>query len=228
MSDESAAGRAAGSTGTWFDALGRGVTQIAGFLPPEDAHMLALAGLERMATLGLLPARPAVCDDHRLVTRLGPLLLPNPLGLAAGWDKDGRAIPGVIGLGFGFAEVGTVTPLPQAGNPRPRVFRLRSDRALINRMGFPNHGVVELARRLRQLELPKPSVIGVNIGKGRETPLENAAADYVTCLDALPLERIDFLVVNVSSPNTPGLRGLQEAGPLAQLVRTIVSGVFRR
>jgi dihydroorotate dehydrogenase len=227
VSDESAPRPVAGATGTWFDALGRGVTRVAGFLPPEDAHMLALGGLERMATLGLLPARPAVCDDYRLVTQLGPLMLPNPLGLAAGWDKDGRAIPGVLSLGFGFTEVGTVTPLPQVGNPRPRVFRLRADRALINRMGFPNHGVAELARRLRQLEVSETSVVGVNIGKGRETPLENAAADYVACLDALPIERVHFLVINVSSPNTPGLRGLQEAGPLAQLVGAVVAAAAR-
>lgn len=143
---------------------------------------------------------------------------PNPLGLAAGMDKDARALGAWWALGFGFAEVGTLTPRPQVGNPKPRLFRLVEDRALINRMGFNNRGAEEAARRLkrsRQRGLPLP--IGVNLGKNRDTPLGRAAEDYLKALRLLePFG--DYFVLNVSSPNTPGLRALQEGPFLDELL----------
>ena len=132
---------------------------------------------------------------------------PNALGLAAGYDKDGVAIRGLAGLGFGHIELGTTTLLPQPGNPRPRVFRLERDRALINRMGFPNTGAEQLARRL-QRSRARGTILGVNIGKGVDTPLELASRDYLALLE-LFYNKADYLAVNVSSPNTPRLRELQ-------------------
>jgi dihydroorotate dehydrogenase len=147
----------------------------------------------------------------------------NRVGLAAGWDKDAVALRGWAALGFGFAEVGTVTPLPQAGNPRPRLFRLAPDEALVNRMGFNNAGAVSLARRvmLARRHLPRDFVVGVNIGRGRETPSERAVDDYLAAARVVaPVA--DFLVVNVSSPNTPGLRDLQRPDTLAELVGALL------
>lgn len=145
---------------------------------------------------------------------------PNPIGLAAGFDKDGKHIEGLACLGFGFIEVGTVTPLAQEGNPRPRLFRLPLDRALINRMGFNNEGLDALVGRLRRLRARNRLgglVIGGNIGKNKATPNEQAADDYVRCFEAL-FPYVDYFAVNVSSPNTPGLRDLQEKEPLTRLL----------
>ena len=145
----------------------------------------------------------------------------NPVGLAAGFDKNGEYIEALSDLGFGFIEVGTVTPLPQPGNDLPRMFRLPEDEALINRMGFNNKGVDTLAERLRVLKAKdKNIVIGGNIGKNKNTPNEDAVSDYVKCFDRL-FDVVDYFVVNVSSPNTPGLRALQEKEPLMLLLKTL-------
>lgn len=156
----------------------------------------------------------------------------NPVGLAAGFDKNGEYIEALSNLGFGFIEVGTVTPLPQPGNDKPRMFRLTDDKAIINRMGFNNKGVDTLAERLRLLKAKDSKiVIGGNIGKNKNTPNEEAVNDYIKCFDRL-FDVVDYFVVNVSSPNTPGLRSLQEKGPLKDILNTLqsrnnVNGVSR-
>ncbi|MNJ98335.1 Dihydroorotate dehydrogenase [compost metagenome] len=145
----------------------------------------------------------------------------NPVGLAAGFDKNGEYIEALSNLGFGFIEVGTVTPLPQPGNDKPRMFRLEEDSALINRMGFNNKGVDTLAERLRLLRSKDSDiVVGGNIGKNKNTPNEDAVSDYIKCFDRL-FDVVDYFVVNVSSPNTPGLRELQEKQPLMNLLNTL-------
>jgi dihydroorotate dehydrogenase len=156
----------------------------------------------------------------------------NPVGLAAGFDKNGEYIEALSNLGFGFIEVGTVTPLPQPGNDKPRMFRLQADDAIINRMGFNNKGVDTMAERLRLVKQRNPNlIIGGNIGKNKVTPNENAVDDYVKCFDRL-FDVVDYFVVNVSSPNTPGLRALQEKGPLLEILNTLQNrntknGIYR-
>lgn len=152
------------------------------------------------------------------VSALG-LDFPGPLGLAAGFDKDGHGAVALAALGFGFVEVGTVTAQPQPGNPKPRMFRFPAERALVNRMGFNNGGAAALAARLRALSGPRP-VIGVNIGKTKAVPEEEAVADYVTSARVVA-DVADYVVVNVSSPNTPGLRDLQAVGKLRPLLRGV-------
>lgn len=145
----------------------------------------------------------------------------NPVGLAAGFDKNGEYVEALSNLGFGFIEVGTVTPLPQPGNDKPRMFRLQDDEAIINRMGFNNKGVDVMAERLRLLKEKDPKiVVGGNIGKNKNTPNEDAVSDYIKCFDRL-FDVVDYFVVNVSSPNTPGLRALQEKEPLKELLNTL-------
>jgi dihydroorotate dehydrogenase len=145
----------------------------------------------------------------------------NPVGLAAGFDKNGEYVEALSNLGFGFIEVGTVTPLPQPGNDKPRMFRLQDDNAIINRMGFNNKGVDVMAERLRLLKEKEPNiVVGGNIGKNKNTPNEDATSDYIKCFDKL-FDVVDYFVVNVSSPNTPGLRALQEKAPLMELLNTL-------
>jgi dihydroorotate dehydrogenase len=188
-------------------------------LSPEAAHGVTLA-LLRLAG-AFPPARGLVRVLFRprasgLEVHAFGLTFPNPVGLAAGYDKDGLGWRGLALLGFGHLELGTVTPLPQPGNPRPRVFRLVEDEAVINRMGFPGRGAAFLAQRLSG---PRPSglVLGVNIGKNKDTPLEKAADDYLALLRAFaPLA--GYLAVNVSSPNTPGLRSLQTRRALEELL----------
>jgi dihydroorotate dehydrogenase len=141
------------------------------------------------------------------------------VGLAAGFDKDGKYFEQMSALGFGFIEIGTVTPLAQAGNDKPRLFRLPQDDALINRMGFNNDGVAALVENLKRRQ-PSTLIIGGNIGKNKITPNENATEDYVKCYEAL-YDYVDYFVVNVSSPNTPGLRELQEKEPLTALLSTL-------
>ncbi len=149
------------------------------------------------------------------------LKFKNPVGLAAGFDKNGEYVEALSNLGFGFIEVGTVTPLPQPGNDKPRMFRLQDDSAIINRMGFNNKGVDVMAERLRLLKEKHPGIIvGGNIGKNKNTPNEQATCDYVKCFDRL-FDVVDYFVVNVSSPNTPGLRALQEKEPLMDLLNTL-------
>ncbi|MDT8347485.1 MAG: quinone-dependent dihydroorotate dehydrogenase [Flavobacteriaceae bacterium] len=142
------------------------------------------------------------------------LEFPNPVGLAAGFDKNAKAIRGFSALGFGFIEIGTVTPKPQSGNPKPRLFRLPKDKAVINRMGFNNEGIQPIVERLKK---NKSVLVGGNIGKNKTTPNASASDDYAACFDAL-YPYVDYFVVNVSSPNTPNLRALQEKEPLKQLL----------
>jgi dihydroorotate dehydrogenase len=193
-------------------------------LSPETAHRATVFLLDLAAAFA--PTRWLLrhwycVKDKRLERHLLGLTFPNPVGLAAGFDKDGKHIEGLACLGFGFIEVGTVTPKPQDGNPQPRLFRLPADRALINRMGFNNEGLETLTDRLRRLRekgLPDGLIIGGNIGKNKTTPNEQAADDYIRCFEAL-FPYVDYFVVNVSSPNTPGLRELQEKEPLTRLLQ---------
>lgn len=192
-------------------------------LPPERAHYLTVSGLA--ATLSVPGVseffrRQYHFEDARLEREVFGLPFSNPVGLAAGFDKDGKYYKDMASLGFGFLELGTVTPLPQSGNPQPRLFRLPADRALINRMGFNNEGVEKLARRLLRDGRPGNVVLGGNIGKNKTTPNEEATSDYVKCFERL-FTLVDYFVVNVSSPNTPGLRALQDREPLTALLSNL-------
>ncbi|TFW06128.1 quinone-dependent dihydroorotate dehydrogenase [Oxalobacteraceae bacterium OM1] len=188
-------------------------------LDPEAAHNLTLPALKRAAQLGLtrVCARPQ--DDARTVMGIR---FPNPVGLAAGLDKDGAYIDGLAALGFGFIEVGTVTPRGQPGNPQPRMFRLPAAKAIINRMGFNNHGVDAFVANVQASRFyqDKQGVLGLNIGKNADTPIERAADDYLRCLDKV-YPYASYVTVNISSPNTKNLRQLQGGseldGLLAQL-----------
>src|SRR5512133_3974787 len=188
-------------------------------LTPEQAHTVTIRLLQ---AAGSLPPAAALLRAIFRPRQPGPrvrafgLDFANPLGMAAGYDKDGLGWRGLACLGFGHIEVGTVTPRPQPGSPQPRLFRLVEDRAVINRMGFNNHGAEFLARRI-QGPRPKGLVLGVNIGKNKVTPLEQAVQDYLSLLRTFaPLA--DYLAVNVSSPNTPGLRSLQTRAALEGLL----------
>lgn len=191
--------------------------------PPEKAHHLAVALLKallivpgmRSFTSSLFTVR-----DKRLEREVFGLRFPNPVGLAAGFDKDAGFYEQFSHLGFGFIEVGTVTPKPQDGNPRPRMFRLPADNGLINRMGFNNHGVAVTKERLRNRN---PNfIIGGNIGKNKVTPNEQAVDDYLICFRELH-DVVDYFVVNVSSPNTPGLRELQDKEPLMRILNALMA-----
>jgi len=192
-------------------------------LDPESAHDFALGFLRAASGNGLFLSglrgfRPAPAPR----TLFG-LTFPNPVGLAAGFDKNGVALPALAALGFGFIEIGTVTARPQPGNPRPRLFRLAEQQALINRLGFNNDGADRVANRLRLLKERGrwPAVpVGVNIGKSKDTPLDQAPADYLHSFRRLR-NFADYIVLNVSSPNTPGLRSLQASEPLSLLLESI-------
>ena len=158
-------------------------------------------------------------DDPRLEREVFGLKFKNPVGLAAGFDKNAEWVTELANFGFGFIETGTVTPLPQQGNEKPRMFRLPEDEALINRMGFNNQGVDVLAERLKRLKR-NGLIIGGNIGKNKHTPNEDALSDYIKCFDRL-FDVVDYFVVNVSSPNTPGLRELQEKEPLKNILSAL-------
>ncbi|HEY6660913.1 MAG TPA: quinone-dependent dihydroorotate dehydrogenase [Pyrinomonadaceae bacterium] len=180
-------------------------------LPPETAHELALH------SLSLIPPRLITRRFHNPITRFG-LSFPNPVGLAAGFDKNGIALQPLAALGFGFIEAGTVTYHPQPGNARPRLFRLAEDQALINRAGFNNDGAAVFARRVAQ---HRPDcVLGVSIGKSKITPLEEATEDYLASFE-LVYNVADYIAVNVSSPNTPQLRELQQSEQLASLLSAL-------
>jgi dihydroorotate dehydrogenase len=191
-------------------------------LSPEKAHHYTFSMLDLASSnaLGRALLRHWYRSPAQPVEVMG-LQFPNRVGLAAGFDKDGKHIAGLALLGFGFVEVGTVTPLGQDGNPKPRLFRLPTDRALINRMGFNNEGLEALVARLKALRergpTPEGIIIGGNIGKNKATPNEKAQDDYARCFEAL-FPWVDYFVVNVSSPNTPNLRALQDKEPLTQLL----------
>ncbi len=189
---------------------------------PEKAHYWAMAQLARLCKI---PAARKVLKKRMLQTGNGlertlwGLHFPNPVGLAAGFDKDARWTDELAALGFGFIEIGTVTPRPQPGNPKPRLFRLKEDGGLINRMGFNNGGASAAAGRLRHRQ-DRSVIIGGNIGKNKDTPNEDATADYEQAFRDLYGE-VDYFVVNVSSPNTPGLRALQDKEPLLALLQRL-------
>lgn len=191
-------------------------------LDPEAAHALVVRGVR--TALATSPARALArshfsVDAPELRVRRWGIEFDNPVGLAAGFDKNGAAINPLAALGFGFIEIGTVTARAQPGNPRPRLFRLPADRALLNRMGFNNEGAAAVAARLRARSIEP--VVGINIGKSRAVALEDAVADHLRSVTLLsPFAR--YLVLNVSSPNTPGLRSLQESEPLAELLDAVV------
>lgn len=182
-------------------------------LPPEFSHQLGKWLINIYYNKHRVP--PAFADKP---CHVFGLTFKNPVGLAAGWDKDGVCFDALFRMGFGFVEVGTVTPLAQSGNPKPRLFRIPSKNALINRMGFNNLGVDALVSQLRHRQ--EPGILGVNIGKNKTTPLESAADDYCFCLRAV-FPYADYVVVNISSPNTPGLRDLQSVDYLDQLLQTL-------
>lgn len=184
-------------------------------LDPEHAHQLTLHNLQRVAPLTRAVYGNRVPD--RPCTVMG-LRFPNPVGLAAGLDKDGACIDGLAALGFGFLEVGTVTPRPQPGNAQPRLFRLPEHQAIVNRMGFNNQGVEKLVERLQHTRFD--GVLGVNIGKNFDTPLDNAVDDYRYCLEQV-YAHASYVTVNISSPNTKGLRDLQGGDSLTQLLQTL-------
>jgi len=192
---------------------------------PEKIHYTTFKGIRFFNKIGFSSVFRSMYQkkDSKLERELFGLKFPNPVGLAAGFDKDAKLYKELSNFGFGFIEIGTVTPKPQVGNPKKRLFRLKEDQALINRMGFNNGGVAEAVERLKQN--PKPGekghvLIGGNIGKNKTTPNEEAVNDYVICFEAL-FDYVDYFVVNVSSPNTPNLRALQDKEPLTRLLQVL-------
>ena len=188
-------------------------------LDPEQAHNLTLTNLDRAQRWGLLEkflSKP-IADPHTLCG----ISFPNPVGLAAGLDKDGKHIDALAALGFGFLEIGTVTPRPQLGNPKPRMFRLSEAQAIINRMGFNNDGVEACVARARRSRFwQNGGVLGLNIGKNASTPIEDAASDYVLAMEAV-YEIATYITVNISSPNTQNLRALQGEEMLRALLGSL-------
>lgn len=185
-------------------------------LSPETAHELSIDVLGAAGRLGL--TRRLVKQPSSVPVNVMGLDFPNPVGVAAGLDKNGDAILGLSGLGFGFIEIGTITPRPQPGNPKPRLFRLPAAEGVINRMGFNNLGIEHLLARVENAKFD--GVLGINIGKNVDTPVENAADDYIRCLDKV-YTSASYITVNVSSPNTPGLRSLQFGDSLKRLLDTL-------
>ncbi|MGH6846340.1 MAG: quinone-dependent dihydroorotate dehydrogenase, partial [Methylocella sp.] len=189
----------------FLDALARPVLLR---LDPERAHEWAIKALEK------IPVLPAAPNDPRLAIHAFGLEFPNPLGLAAGFDKNGEVVDPILRLGFGFTEVGTITPRPQAGQSRPRLFRLDPDQAVINCLGFPSQGHAAVHARLT-LRAQKPGIVGINLGANKDSG--DLPADYVRGIEAFA-DVADYFAINVSSPNSPGLRDLQRAGALDDLL----------
>ncbi|SFI63584.1 quinone-dependent dihydroorotate dehydrogenase [Thermoflavimicrobium dichotomicum] len=193
-------------------------------MDPESAHNWTILALQMMQANPLLKkyfTKKMTVHDSRLHSQYFGQTFTNPVGLAAGFDKHANVYPALAALGFGFVEVGTLTPRPQGGNPKPRLFRLVEDEAVINRMGFNNHGIEEAKRTFSQL--PRPSIpIGINLGKNKDTPNEQASDDYCQGLATLYLEG-DYFVINISSPNTKGLRDLQQVQALQELLSSILT-----
>ncbi len=192
--------------------------------PPESAHHLTLNTFKGLCYIpgvkNLIRRLYASSKDTRDPIHLFGLQFKHPVGLAAGLDKDGKYIEALALLGFSHIEIGTVTPRPQAGNPLPRMFRLPLDKALINRMGFNNAGAIAMAARLKNLKKPQDLILGINIGKNKNTSNEQAWEDYLFCYEQL-YPYADYFTINISSPNTPGLRGLQDKEPLIFLLSKI-------
>lgn len=190
---------------------------------PEQTHERTLALLAKLAPLQDLLGRLFAVQDNRLHVQLGSLAFPNPVGLAGGFDKNGVAIKTIAGFGFGFVEIGAVTALAQPGNPKPRLYRLPEDQALINRLGFNNEGSKAIAARLRLLRAngrPLKIPLGINIGRSKIVETKDAVADFLTTFDEL-YPYGDFFTLNVSSPNTPQLRDLQEKNLLTGLLHAV-------
>lgn len=186
-------------------------------------HDLTFQWVKRIFTLPLVKTAVQSAfeyEDPSLAQEVFGLTFKNPVGLAAGFDKDAKLIDELASLGFGFIEIGTLTPKPQGGNPQPRLFRLPEDQGIINRMGFNNGGVLAAVERLKNRK--SAVIIGGNIGKNKDTPNEDAVSDYLFCLEALH-PYVDYFVLNVSSPNTPNLRELQEKEPLKKLVTAVMT-----
>jgi len=187
---------------------------------PEKVHHFTFSLIRNISRLpgftGLFKSMYLI-EDKKLERKLFGLTFKNPVGLAAGFDKDAKLYNELSNFGFGFIEIGTLTPKPQEGNPKKRLFRLKEDSAIINRMGFNNGGVVEAVERLKR---NKGVLIGGNIGKNKLTPNENAVEDYKICFETL-FDYVDYFVVNVSSPNTPNLRALQDKEPLTNLLKAL-------
>jgi len=192
-----------------FDRLARPFLHA---LDPEDAHRLAI----RMLQFAPLP--PPARDDKRLAMRVFGLNFPNPIGIAAGFDKNAEVPDALLRTGFGFVEVGTITPLPQPGNPRPRLFRLDADRGVINRLGFNSQGADAVLRRLAA-RAQSGGVVGINVGANKDTP--DRIADYVQLIERFAAVA-SYVTVNISSPNTPGLRDLQQAAVLDDLLARVI------
>ncbi|MDO1514010.1 quinone-dependent dihydroorotate dehydrogenase [Maribacter confluentis] len=188
-------------------------------LDPEKVHYLSFSSIKFLSRIGLsgLIRSMFLVQDKRLERELFGLKFKNPVGLAAGFDKNAVLYNELSNFGFGFIEIGTLTPKPQAGNPKKRLFRLKADKAIINRMGFNNLGVFEAVENLKK---EHNVLIGGNIGKNKVTPNNEAIKDYLICFDAL-FDYVDYFVVNVSSPNTPGLRELQDKEPLTALLNEL-------
>ena len=193
---------------------------------PENAHHFSFTMVRVMNRLGFGGVIRSIykMKNDKLKRELFGLTFPNPVGLAAGFDKNARLYKELSNFGFGFIEIGTVTPKAQPGNQKKRLFRLKKDSAIINRMGFNNAGVSEVVEQLKKNNLSKEIkdrvLIGGNIGKNKATPIEEAVNDYLICFDAL-FDHVDYFVVNVSSPNTPNLRELQEKEPLTALLQAL-------
>lgn len=185
----------------------------------EKVHHFTFSVIKMLSKIGFSSLFRAsyVLNDKRLEREVFGLKFKNPIGLAAGFDKDAQLYNELSDFGFGFIEIGTLTPKPQVGNPKKRLFRLKSDEAIINRMGFNNKGVFDAVERLRKSH---KVLIGGNIGKNKMTPNNEATKDYLICFDAL-FDHVDYFVVNVSSPNTPGLRELQDKEPLTALLKEL-------
>ena len=186
-------------------------------LPAELSHQLTLKLLLLAHKLGLLRLMYRDCESIEPVTVMG-LTFKNPVGLAAGLDKNGHYIDALAALGFGYIEIGSVTPKPQPGNTKPRLFRLTATQSIINRMGFNNHGVDHLVENVKKMSYQ--GILGINIGKNVDTPVERAVDDYLICMEKV-YNYADYIVVNVSSPNTPGLRSLQYGEELGHLISTL-------
>ncbi|NJW54002.1 quinone-dependent dihydroorotate dehydrogenase [Salinimicrobium oceani] len=196
-------------------------------IDPEKVHYFTFSALRKLFLLPgsqKLVRQNFVVEDKRLEREVFGIKFPNPVGLAAGFDKDAKLFKELSNFGFGFVEIGTLTPQPQPGNEKKRLFRLREDKAIINRMGFNNGGVAEAVERLKK---NTGVLIGGNIGKNKITPNENAVDDYMICFNAL-FEHVDYFVVNVSSPNTPNLRELQDKEPLTKLLNTLQQDNLKR
>ncbi|MDP1558870.1 MAG: quinone-dependent dihydroorotate dehydrogenase [Nitrosomonas sp.] len=185
-------------------------------LPPETAHCVSFNAIENARKLGLLPNRPMACQPRRIMG----LDFPNPIGLAAGLDKNGEHLDTLAALGFGFIEVGTITPLPQPGNPQPRIFRIPQANAIINRLGFNNQGVDKLIANIQCSDYR--GILGINIGKNFSTPIDKATDDYLICLGKV-YNYASYITINISSPNTKDLRQLQNTEELDHLLCALKS-----